>query len=197
MESPLQELIDQLSILPGVGPKSAQRLAFFLLELPQKEVLRFAEVMVRTRQSIKYCRVCYNISFEDLCHICRDEGRDRKRLCIVAEPKDILAIERTREYHGLYHVLGGVISPIEGIHPEALRIRELLDRLKRDPFSEIILAINPTIEGDTTVLYLTDLLKPFNAPLFRLAYGLPVGADMDYADDLTLLKAYTGRTRIQ
>ncbi len=191
---PLAGLMQQFQKLPGVGPKSAQRLAFFILSLPAKEVAEFAKVMVETRQTIRYCERCYNISIEPLCHICQDPLREKDTLCVVAEPRDILALERTREYKGRYHVLGGLISPLDGIHPEVLRINELVQRLKHESVRELILAINPTIEGDATSLYLTQLLKNDAPKISKLAYGLPVGADMDYADELTLQKALRGRT---
>ena len=193
-QNPLTPLIAQLSKLPGVGQKSAQRLAFFFLSLPKPDVSEFASVLTNTRTHIQYCQRCHNISLSTTCFVCADPKRLAHQLCVVAEPKDIFAIERMMTYKGLYHVLGGVISPLDGIHPEALRIPELLYRLKNDAISEIILAINPTIEGDATVLYLTHILKEFNVSKSKLAYGLPAGADMDYADDLTLRKAFSGRT---
>lgn len=155
-----------------------------------------ARTMVDTRQAIRYCQTCFNISLNPVCHVCSDPKRDEQSLCIVADPKDIFALERTGTHKGLYHVLGGLISPIDGIHPETLRIEELLLRLREAPPKEIILAINSTIEGEATVLYLSALLKPYNLPISQLAYGLPVGGDLDYADEMTLQKAFMGRTRL-
>ncbi len=185
--------MQQFTKLPGVGMKSAQRLAFFMLSLPQTEVDKFAEVMTYTRKNIRYCESCYNISFQNRCDICSDPSRDGSQLCIVAEPKDIMAFERTRTFKGVYHVLGGLISPIDGIHPDILRIEELKDRCQETAFKEVILAINPTIEGDATSLYLTEILSRFKCPITKLAYGLPAGSDIDYADEMTLQKALMGR----
>jgi len=192
-ESPLKPLVEELKQLPGIGEKSAQRLAFFLLSISEQKVDKMADQMKKTRQEIVYCEQCFNISLEPLCHICKNPGRDNQLLCIVAEPKDIFALEKTHEYKGQYHVLGGLISPIDGVHPQSLRIPELLARVEREQFKEIVLAINPTIEGDTTLLYLHGQLKPFNVPVTKLAHGLPVGADIDYADEMTLQKAFAGR----
>lgn len=193
-ENPLHGVIQQLTKLPGVGQKSAQRLAFFFLSMPKHDVRTFAQELVQTREKIQYCSKCFNIALAEQCFICLDPKRQVSQLCVVAEPKDIFAIERTQSYKGVFHVLGGVISPIDGVHPEALRIPELIRRLKQDPITELVLAINPTIEGDATVLYLSHVLKEFNVTKSKLAYGLPVGADMDYADDMTLRKALSGRT---
>lgn len=195
-ESPLRPLIAELRQLPGIGEKSAQRLAFFLLSLPSASVEKMAKQMIKTRTEIRYCATCFNISLSEVCHICENPERDKELLCIVAEPRDIFALERTHEFKGLYHVLGGLISPIDGIHPDALRIPELLARLDEQPYKEIVLAINPTIEGDTTVLYLHSLLKKYTIPVTKLAYGLPVGADIDYADEMTLQKAFSGRRQV-
>ena len=195
MESPLQPLVEQLSKLPGIGAKSAQRLAFFILSLPKKEVDVFADVMVHTRLNIKYCSECFNISLDSVCHICKDDQRDPSLLCIVSEPKDIIALERTSSYKGRYHVLGGLLSPIDGIHPETLRIPELVKRIRENSVKEVILAINPTIEGDATILYLAKILGD-QVEVSKLASGLPMGADLDYADELTLLHALNGRTAV-
>lgn len=191
--NPLDPLIETLSKLPSIGPKSAQRLAFFMVSLPTEEVVNMAKTMTLVRQSIKYCHTCFNIAVSDKCHICNNPKRDSTQLCIVAEPKDIFAIERTHEFKGVYHVLGGLVSPLDGSYPDALRIPELIDRIKKDHYSEIILAINPTIEGESTILYLQTILKPYQVKISTLAYGLPAGADMDYADELTLQKSFTGR----
>jgi recombination protein RecR len=192
-KNPLEPLIETLSKLPSIGPKSAQRLAFFLLSLPEEEVCTMATTMITTRQSIKYCTTCFNISVSEICYICLDLKRVMTQLCVVAEPKDVFAIERTHEFKGVYHVLGGLISPLDGTYPESLRIQELIERLKKDTYSEIILAINPTIEGESTILYLQSILQPYHVKISTLAYGLPVGSDMDYADELTLQKALVGR----
>jgi len=194
---PLAELISQLSMMPGVGPKSAQRLSFFFLSLPQETVNQFAQTLVHTRQSVKYCKRCFNLALSDFCTICEDLTRQPTQLCVVAEPKDIMALERSHDFKGIYHVLGGVLSPIDGIHAEALRISELITRLKSEPIQEIILAINPTLEGEATLLYLSHVLSFFDGPITKLAYGLPVGADMDYADDMTLKRAFMGRTQVE
>jgi len=193
---PLQPLIDQLKRLPGVGGKSAQRLAFHFISLPMSEIKKISEILLYTKENIKYCSVCFNISFLDTCTICNDPIRETKRLCVVADPKDILAIERARVFNGRYHVLGGLISPIDGLHPEMLRLSELVERVKKDQFEEIILAINPSVEGDATVLYITSLLKSFSVQLTRLAFGLPMGAELDYTDEITIQKALLGRTKI-
>ena len=172
---------------------SAQRLALFILSLSVKEVEAFSTVTLETRKNISYCKDCFHITLSERCSICEDHTRNSNQLCIVAEPKDIFAIEKTHEYIGKYHVLGGLISPLDRVYAESLRIKELLQRLDIHRPSEIILAINPTIEGDATLLYLTKLLEPLHIPLTKLAYGLPVGADIDYADEVTLQKALLGR----
>lgn len=194
--NPLSSLIEQLGKLPGVGPKSAQRMAFHLLSRPVSEVELMGQVMVDVRRRIKYCATCFNISFQEKCHLCLDDSRHTSLLCVVAEPKDIFAMEKTGEFDGVYHVLGGLLSPIDGIHPETLRIQELLNRIKTHVPDEILFAINPTIEGDATVLYLSNLLKDKSIKLSRLAFGLPMGADIDYADEVTLQRAFVGRNRL-
>ncbi len=194
--NPLDPLIQELKKWPGIGEKSAQRLAFFLLSLKQNDVTKMAHTMVDTRDSIKYCKDCFNISLHDQCHICSSTKRDRASLCIVAEPKDIFAIEKTHAYTGIYHVLGGLISPLDGVHPESLRIKELIQRIQNNTFHEVLFAINPSIEGDSTSLYLTSLLEPFKLNITKLAYGLPMGSDIDYADEITLTKAISARREI-
>lgn len=195
--NPLTGLIHQLSRLPGIGPRSAQRLAFFFLSLPKPDVAKFTDVLTHTRTHIKYCKRCFNLSFTEQCFICANPKRLPAQLCIVAEPRDLMALERTGEFKGHYHVLGGLISPIDGIHPDALRIPELMTRLRTEPIQELIVALNPTIEGDTTALYLSEMLREFQIPITKLAYGLPVGSDIDYADEMTLQKAFSGRTKIE
>lgn len=197
---PVQRLIDELARLPGVGPKSAQRVAFYLLKIPTSEATRLSEAIVEVKEKVRLCRVCFNVSDEEVCEFCRDGRRDRSIICVVQEPPDIVAIERTREYKGLYHVLQGAISPIEGIGPEDLRIAELLGRLQvSDPeeaVSEVIVATNPNIEGEATAMYLARLIGPSGMVVTRLASGLPVGGDLEYADEVTLGRALEGRRAI-
>ncbi|MGI8707298.1 MAG: recombination mediator RecR [Actinomycetota bacterium] len=194
---PVQRLIDELARLPGVGPKSAQRVAFYLLKIPTAEATRLSEAIVEVKEKVHLCRICFNVSDEDVCEFCRDGRRDRSIICVVQEPPDIVAIERTREYKGLFHVLQGAISPIEGIGPEDLRITELLGRLQgnaSDPqVSEVIVATNPNIEGEATAMYLARLIAPSGLKVTRLASGLPVGGDLEYADEVTLGRALEGR----
>jgi len=191
----LNQLIEELKKMPGIGPKSAQRLAFHILATPEKEVEALLESIIQAKGKIKYCSVCFNMTDIEPCRICSDQSRE-KILCIVADPKDLIAIERSREFKGQYHVLGGVISPLDGVGPESLRIKELLARLQQEKFSEIILALSPTVEGEATIIYLTKLLKPLEINVSRVAYGLPIGADMDYADEATMSKAIEGRRTI-
>src|SRR5262245_29801957 len=190
---PVARLIEALQRLPGIGPKTAQRLAFFLLKRPPDEVTALAESLTQLKALIVHCQVCFNVTQEDPCRICRDPQRNTRALCIVEEPNDLLAIERTREFRGRYHVLLGALSPLDGIGPEDLKVRELLTRLEREPVDEIILATNPSVEGEATALYLGKLLKPFAARITRIARGLPVGGDLEYADEVTLSKALEGR----
>ena len=192
----LAKLMAELQKLPGIGPKSAQRLAFYLLGSSQKEVEELITALRQAKENLHYCSVCFNITDIDPCKICSDPSREEGLLCVVAEPKDLVAIERSSAYRGKYHVLGGVISPLDGIEPESLRIRELLARLSKNSIKEVILAISPTTEGEATSLYLTKLIKPLGVKLTRIAYGLPMGADMDYADPSTLSKSLEGRTLI-
>jgi recombination protein RecR len=190
---PVARLIEALQRLPGIGPKTAQRLAFFLLKRPTEEVTALAESLTQLKALIVHCRVCFNVTQENPCRICRDPGRDASALCVVEEPNDLLAIERTGEFRGRYHVLLGALSPLDGIGPEDLKVRELLTRLEREPVEEIILATNPSVEGEATALYLGKLLKPFATRITRIARGLPVGGDLEYADEVTLSKALEGR----
>ncbi len=194
--NPLEPLISELKRLPGVGDKSAQRLAFFLLSISEKDVQQIATTMVETRKKIIYCQSCFNISLDETCYICADERRLQNTLCIVSEPKDIFAMERTGVYKGLYHVLGGLISPLDGVHPESLRIKELVERLQNQSFDEVVFAINPTVEGDSTIMYLSAILESLNLTITKLAYGLPMGSDIDYADEMTLAKAISSRSLI-
>ena len=192
-EGALQDLIDELGRLPGVGPKSAQRLAFHLLASDPVDVRRLAETMLEVKDKARFCSVCGNVSEEEQCRICRDPRRDDAVICVVEEAKDVVAVERTREFRGRYHVLGGAISPMEGIGPDQLRIRELLARLGDDTVQEIILAMDPNIEGDATATYLRRMLAPMGLTVTRLASGLPVGGDLEYADEVTLGRAFAGR----
>ena len=188
---PLAQLIDQFQKFPGIGPKSAQRMAFYLLKWNENEVEKFAETMIEAKQTIKYCETCFNLSSQSPCEICSSLKRDKSTICVVAEPKDLIAIEKTNEYKGVYHVLQGLISPLDGVGPED--IKELLVRVSDDSVKEVILAINPTVEGETTSLYLNKILKPFEIKVTRIAFGLPMGGDLEYVDDLTILKALEGR----
>lgn len=190
---PLARLVEELSKLPGVGPKTAQRLAFHLLKVPPEEARSLAQAIVEAREKISYCRRCFNFAEGDLCEYCADARRDPTLVCVVERPQDIVAVERTGEFRGLYHVLGGAISPIDGIGPEELRIRELLDRVRRDEVREVIVATNPRVEGEATAMYLANLLKPLGVRATRIASGLPVGGDLEYADEVTLGRALKGR----
>jgi len=192
-EGPVQDLIDELGRLPGVGPKSAQRLAFHLLASDPADVRRLADALLEVKVRARFCSTCGNVSEEEQCRICRDPRRDDALICVVEEPKDVVAIERTREFRGRYHVLGGAISPLDGIGPEQLRVRELIARLNDGAVTEIILAMDPNIEGDATAAYLTRMLVPMGLTVTRLASGLPVGGDLEYADEITLGRAFAGR----
>lgn len=192
----MTKLIGELSKLPTIGPKTAQRLAFYILKTSQTEVRRLAEVLVEVKERIKNCSICYNITEDDPCSICQDIKRDKKKICVVEQASDIIALEKTREYKGIYHVLGGAISPLDGITPGHLRIKELLKRIENNQVEEIIIATNPNVEGETTALYLTKLIKPSGLKLTRIAYGIPVGSDLEYADEVTLGKALEGRTQL-
>lgn len=189
----VQDLIDELGRLPGIGPKSAQRIAFHLLKVSREDALRLARAIGEMKDKVTFCRRCFNISESELCSICSDDRRDATLLCVVEEPRDLVAIEKTGEYRGRYHVLQGAISPIEGIGPDQLRVKELLDRLAVEGTLEVILCTNPNIEGEATALYLGRLLKPLGVKVTRLASGLPVGGDLEYADELTLGRALEGR----
>jgi recombination protein RecR len=192
-EGPIQELIDELSRLPGVGPKSALRLAFWLVKAPPEDAKRLAQVIVQAKERIAFCRECGNVAEGDLCRICRDPGRDITTICVVEEPKDASTIEKAGVIKGRYHVLGGAISPLDGVGPDDLRVQELLDRVARDHVTEVILAMNPNLEGNATAMYVAALLKPLGVTVTRLASGLPVGGDLEYADEVTLGQALEGR----
>lgn len=193
---PLAKLIEEFQKFPGVGPKSAQRMAFFVLGMNDDAVRNFAHALVDAKEKVRNCSRCFHLSSLDPCELCLNDRRERGTLCVVAESKDVIALERTREFKGSYHVLTGLISPLDGKGPEQLSIRELVNRIHDEQVEEVIMAINPTIEGDATVLYLTHLLKPLGPRITRIAFGLPVGADLEYADDVTLSKALEGRREI-
>jgi recombination protein RecR len=195
-EGVIQELIDELGRLPGVGPKSAQRIAFYLLQADEDQAKRLAEVLTEVKERVRFCEQCGNVAEAELCNICRDPRRSKASICVVEESKDVQAIERTREFKGLYHVLGGAISPIEGIGPDNLRIKELVSRLADHEIKEIIIATDPNLEGEATATYLTRMLSPMGITISRLASGLPVGGDLEYADEITLGRAFEGRRTV-
>ena len=192
-EGVVQNLIDELGRLPGVGPKSAQRIAFHLLAADPADVRRLSDALVEVKQKVRFCKVCGNVAEDEECRICRDTRRDPAVLCVVEEPKDVVAIEKTREFRGRYHVLGGAISPIEGVGPDDLRIKELMTRLADGVITELILATDPNLEGEATATYLARMTKPLGLKVTRLASGLPVGGDLEYADEVTLGRAFEGR----
>jgi recombination protein RecR len=192
-EGPIQDLIDELSRLPGIGPKSAQRLAFHLVKVPPQEANRLAETIVAAKERVRFCKECYSLAEGDLCRICRDPGRDPTIICVVEESKDQAAVEKAGVIKGRYHVLGGAISPLDGIGPDDLRVQELLDRVHRNGVHEVILATNPNLEGNATAMYVAGLLKTLGVRVTRLASGLPVGGDLEYADEVTLGQALEGR----
>ncbi|MDQ1910976.1 recombination mediator RecR [Paenibacillus sp. GD4] len=193
---PISKLIDAFSRLPGVGPKTAGRLAFHVLRMKEEDVIDFAKALVNVKRNLHYCSVCCNITDTDPCRICQDKSRDASIICVVQEPKDLVAMERTREFQGYYHVLHGAISPMEGIGPDEIRIADLLKRLSDERVQELILATNPNIEGEATAMYLSRLVRPFGLKVTRIAHGLPVGGDLEYADEVTLTKALEGRREL-
>jgi len=192
----VQDLIDELGRLPGIGPKSAQRIAFHLLKLPKEDAVRLAQVIIEVKDKVSFCTRCFNVSEGEECAICGDPRRDGTVLCVVEEPRDIVAIEKTQDFRGRYHVLQGAINPIEGVGPDQLRIRELLRRLGDEDIAEVILCTNPNLEGDATAMYLSRQLRPLGVKVTRLASGLPVGGDLEYADELTLGRALEGRREV-
>jgi recombination protein RecR len=196
-EGAVQDLIDELGRLPGIGPKSAQRIAFHLLAAEPVDVERLAAILQRVKAEVRFCRTCGNVAESEECRICRDPRRDATVICVVEEPKDVVAVERTREFRGRYHVLGGAISPIDGVGPDDLRVRELMVRLRDDTVKELILATDPNLEGEATATYLARLVMPMGLIVTRLASGLPVGGDLEYADEVTLGRAFTGRRRVE
>jgi recombination protein RecR len=196
-EGIIQELIDELGRLPGIGPKSAQRIAFHILQTESFDVSRLAQVLTEVREKVRFCEICGNVSEEDTCAVCRDPRRSAATICVVEEAKDVVAIERTREFRGLYHVLGGAISPIDGIGPDDLRIRQLMQRLADGTVTEVIIATDPNLEGEATATYLSRLLMHLELRVTRLASGLPVGGDLEYADEVTLGRAFEGRRLVE
>jgi recombination protein RecR len=196
-EGIVQELIDELGRLPGIGPKSAQRIAFHILQTESFDVTRLAEILLEVKEKVRFCSICGNVTEQETCGICRDPRRSPATICVVEEAKDVVAVERTREFRGLYHVLGGAISPIDGIGPDDLRIRQLLTRLSDGTVTEVIIATDPNLEGEATATYLTRLLVQPNLRVTRLASGLPVGGDLEYADEVTLGRAFEGRRLVE
>ena len=196
-EGVIQDLIDELGKLPGIGPKSAQRIAFHLVHSERVDVNRLVEVLRIVKEKVRFCASCFNVAEDEECKICRDPRRDNSSICVVEESKDVVAIERTREFRGKYHVLGGAISPIDGIGPEQLRIRELLSRLSDSNITEVIIATDPNLEGEATATYLARTIKPLGIKISRLASGLPVGGDLEYADEVTLGRAFEGRRSLE
>ena len=193
---PIAKLIDSFMKLPGIGPKTAVRLAFFVLKMKEEDVLDFGKALVNAKRNLTHCSVCFNITDRDPCSICDDQYRDRSVICVVQDPKDVIAMEKMKEYHGLYHVLHGAISPMDGVGPEDIKVAELLKRLQDEEVQEIILATNPNIEGEATAMYISRLVKPSGIRFTRIAHGLPVGGDLEYADEVTLSKALEGRREL-
>ena len=189
----LERLSEQFARLPGIGGKTAQRLAFYMLSLPEEEAQSFADAIIDAKKTVRLCPVCQNLTDQELCAICADDERDHSEICVVAEPKDVIAMERAREYHGVYHVLHGVISPLNHVGPDDIRIRGLLARVGAGGVEEVIMATNPDTEGEATAMYLSRLLRPIGVKVTRLAYGIPVGSQLEYADEVTLLRALEGR----
>ncbi|MCR5136289.1 MAG: recombination mediator RecR [Oscillospiraceae bacterium] len=193
----LERLIDQFAALPGIGRKSAQRLAFHVLALPDAEATAFADAIRAAKQEVRCCRLCQNYTDQDICPICSSDRRDHSMICVVSDPKDVLSLERAREYNGLYHVLHGVISPMNHVGPDDIGVKELLQRAASEEVKEVIMATNPDTEGEATAIYISRLLKPFGVRVSRLAYGIPVGSNLEFADDATLTRALEGRTEMQ
>lgn len=193
---PLAKLIEQFERLPGIGKKTAQRVAYFVLQLSADDAKEFAEAIVNAHDKIKYCKICKNLTDQDLCYICRNNSRDKSIICVVEDPRDVVALEKTGEFFASYHVLHGAISPLNGIGPDQLYIKELLNRIRSEEINEVIMATNPTVEGEATAMYISKLLKPLGVKVTRLAYGIPVGGDLEYADEVTLSRALLGRSEI-
>ena len=195
--APVENLIEQFQKLPGIGRKTAQRLAFFVLSLPEEEAQGFANAVVNAKKTVKFCAVCQNLTDTEICSLCADNARDKTTVCVVSDPKDVAAIEKTREYNGLYHVLHGCISPMNGIGPDDVRIKELVSRVAAGEIKEVIMATNPDTEGEATAMYISRLLKPFGVKSTRLAYGIPVGGHLEFADEMTLTRAIEGRRMME
>ncbi len=194
--APLERLIEQFERMPGIGAKTAQRLAYYVLKLPQADAEGFADAIIQAHKKIHYCKVCCNITDKDVCSLCSNEKRNHSVICVVEDPRDVMALERTQEFDAVYHVLHGVISPLNGIGPDQIYIKELLARIGKDNVTEVIMATNPTVEGEATAMYISKLLKPLGVKVTRLAYGIPVGGDLEYADEVTLARALEGRREI-
>jgi recombination protein RecR len=192
----LENLIEELTKFPGIGRKTAQRIAMFILKQPKEEVEKLVKAIIDVKEKIKYCSICFNITETDPCPICSNPKRDKSTICVVEEPMDVLAIEKTNEYNGVYHVLGGVINPLEGIGPEDLKIRELISRISTGGINEVIIALNPSVEGETTSMYVANLIKPFGVKVSRIARGLPIGTALEYADTATIVRAIENRTTL-
>lgn len=192
----VENLINEFRKLPGIGPKSAKRIVFYLLKLSKDDVSKLSQALIEMKEKVKICKYCYNLTEEDICSICRDHSRDRRKICIVEEVSDLIIIEKTGEYKGLYHILGGLLSPIENIGPREIRIPGLLERIKADNTEEVIMALNPTVEGESTAMYLKKILSPLSVRVTRLASGLPVGGDLEYADEITIGRAITDRREL-
>jgi recombination protein RecR len=192
----VKNLINEFRKLPGIGPKSAKRIVFYLLKLSHSDITKLSQALVEMKEKVKICKYCYNLTEEDVCSICRDQSRDKKKICIVEEVSDLIIIEKTGEYKGLYHILGGLLSPIENIGPKEIRIPMLLERIKNDNTEEVIMALNPTVEGESTAMYLKKILSPLGVKVTKLASGLPVGGDLEYADEVTIGRAISDRREL-
>ena len=192
----VENLINEFRKLPGIGPKSAKRIVFFLLKLSHSDIVKFSRNLIEMKEKVKFCSKCYSLTEEDICHICRDQFRDRKKICIVEEVSDAIIIEKTGEYKGLYHILGGLLSPIENVGPDEIRVPRLLERVKANNIEEVIIALNPTVEGESTAMYLKKILTPFGVKVTKLASGLPVGGDLEYADEITIGRAISDRREL-
>lgn len=192
----VENLINEFRKLPGIGPKSAKRIVFYLLKLSHSDITKLSQALVEMKEKVKICKYCYNLTEEDICSICRDQSRDKKKICIVEEVSDLIIIEKTGEYKGLYHILGGLLSPIENIGPKEIRIPMLLERIKNDNMEEVIMALNPTVEGESTAMYLKKILSPLGVKVTKLASGLPVGGDLEYADEVTIGRAISDRREL-
>lgn len=194
--SPLQNLIDEFRKLPGIGSKTAQRLAYYVLNLPEEKAIRFSEAIVEAKKKIVYCKVCQNFSDSEICSVCNNPARDKSVICVVENPKDVIQMEKTNEFKGMYHVLHGAISPMDNIGPEDIRIKELMTRISKDNVREVIMATNPNLEGETTAMYISKLVKPFGIKVTRIAHGVPVGGELEFADEVTLTRALQGRIEL-